>query len=89
MYFFFHNILGWINGDVKTTKKKHLNNTWKTDLKVRNSPLELDKDLKPINIFIDDMDKFEWIELRNKRMLETKGVKNVVDDGKKPRELKM
>ena len=70
-------------------KKKHLNNTWKTDLKVRNSPLELDKDLKPINIFIDDMDKFEWIELRNKRMLETKGVKNVVDDGKKPRELKM
>ena len=45
--------------------------------------------MKPINIFIDDMDKFEWIELRNKRMLETKGVKNVVDDGKKPRELKM
>ena len=89
MYFFFHNKLEWKKGKVKTKKKKHLNNTWKTDLKVRNSPLELDKDLKPINIFIDDMDKFEWIELRNKRMLETKGVKNVVDDGKKPRELKM
>ena len=38
-------------------KNKQSNNT--RVLKVRNSPLELEKDFEPINISINDMDKFK------------------------------
>ena len=39
---------------------KYLNSTQKNiTLKSKNGPLQLEKDFKPINIFVDDMDKFK------------------------------
>ena len=46
-------------------KNKQLNNT--RLLKVKNSTLKLENDFKPINISINDMDKFEKKELTTKR----------------------
>ena len=46
----------------KTSKlcNQTLNNTRKNiDLKAKNSSLELEKDFKPINISIDDINKFQ------------------------------
>ena len=49
-------------------KNKQLNNTPKTRiLKVKKSRLKLKNDFKPINVSIDDMDKFEEKELTKKR----------------------
>ena len=36
-------------------------------LKVKNSPFKLKKDFKPVNVSIDDMDKFEEKELIKKK----------------------
>ena len=45
-------------------KKKHLSNTQKNRfLKIKNSPLELEKYYKPIIVSIDDTDKFEEKEI--------------------------
>ena len=41
-------------------------------LKVKASPLELEKDFKPTKVSIDNMDKFEEKELIKKRMFTTK-----------------
>ena len=46
-------------------KNKQSNNT--RVLKVRNSPLELEKDFEPINISANDMDKFKKKKLTKKR----------------------
>ena len=41
-------------------KNENLNNTQQSKvLKVKNSPFELEKDLKPINISVGDMNKLE------------------------------
>ena len=48
-------------------KHKHLNNTQKDRLlKVKNSLIELKKYFKPINVSIDDMDKFEEKEIQKR-----------------------
>ena len=49
----------------KYKKKQQLNNT--RALNVKSSPLELEKDFKPINVSINDMEKFEKEELTKKR----------------------
>ena len=48
----------------KKYRNKQLNNA--RVLKVKNNPLELEKDFKPINISINDIDKFEKKELTKK-----------------------
>ena len=49
------------------TEMKYFNNTSKKRiLKVKNSPLELQKGFKPISITIADMDKFEENEITKK-----------------------
>ena len=71
MIIFFPNILNFFftiykdesrhqNCKNEHSEIKYLNNTWKNRvLKANNSPLELEKDFKLMNVSMDDMDKFE------------------------------
>ena len=49
-------------------------------LKIKNSPLEFEKDFKPINISIDNMDKFEGKKIKKKRRFaKTLGTIGMID----------
>ena len=56
MNIFFHNVPWWTNQDNKIIKTNKLTHRI---LRVKNSPLEFEKEVKAINISIDDVDKFE------------------------------
>ena len=67
---FIHNVEVCIIWDIKTIKRKTQTVTQKNRvLKVKNSPFELEKGFKPINLSIDNMDKFEENELTKNNTL--------------------
>ena len=54
-------------------ENKHFNNILANRvLKVKNSPLELEQYFKPINVSIDNMDKFKEKEVTKKWLLAKK-----------------
>lgn len=73
--------MGWINQDIKTIKT----NTWtifkkkkkNRFLRVKNSCLNIGKDLKAINVSINDMKKFEEKEISKRRAIGKKYLKQL------------
>ena len=67
------------NYKTEHTEIKQFKITWKNRvLKIKNSPVELEKEFKPSNGSIDDKDKFEEKELTKKRTFAKKHLVRLV-----------